>query len=53
MYIKYFYRENIDFLKVKYSMFGYVYFILMSLSTIGALFSKVFGIEIKWHRKPR
>jgi len=53
LYIKYFYRENIDFLKVKYSMLGYVYFILMSLSTIGALFSKVFGIEIKWHRKPR
>ncbi len=53
IYIKYFYKENIDSLKVKYSMLGYVYFILMSLSTIGALFSKIFGIEIKWHRRPR
>jgi len=53
IYLKYFYRENLDSLKVKYSMFGYMYFIIMSLSTIAALFSKVLGIEIKWHRKPR
>ena len=53
IYLKYFYRENLDSLKVKYSMFGYMYFVLMSLSTIVALFSKVLGIEIKWHRKPR
>ena len=53
IYLKYFYRENLDSLKVKYSMFGYIYFIIMSLSTIAALFSKVLGIEIKWHRKPR
>lgn len=53
IYLKYFYRENLDSLKVKYSMFGYMYFVLMSLSTIAALFSKVLGIEIKWHRKPR
>jgi cellulose synthase/poly-beta-1,6-N-acetylglucosamine synthase-like glycosyltransferase len=53
IYLKYFYKEKIDSLKVKYSMFSYLYFILMSLSTIAALFSKVLGIEIKWHRKPR
>jgi len=53
IYIKYFYKESIDSLKVKYSMLGYIYFILMSLSTIAALFSKLFGIEIKWHREPR
>lgn len=53
IYIKYFYKEEIDSLKVKYSMLGYLYFILMTISTLGALFSKLLGIEIKWYRRPR